>query len=43
VLIGPDADAWDVPRRLYAQLGFRPLCPTCVHTRAKSADGTALA
>lgn len=43
VLIGPDAGAWDVPRRLYAQLGFRPLCLTRVYTRAQSEVGSGLA
>jgi hypothetical protein len=33
VLIGPEAGAYAVPRRLYAELGFRRLCVTHVYTR----------
>jgi GNAT superfamily N-acetyltransferase len=34
VLIGPDGGAYDLPRRFYATLGFRPLCVTRIYTRS---------
>ena len=43
VLIGPDAGPHDVPRRLYAQLGFRPLCVTRSYTRRLPANDPILA
>jgi GNAT superfamily N-acetyltransferase len=36
VVIGPDAGPYDVPRRLYAALGFRPLCVTRSYTRSSN-------
>ena len=33
VVIGPDGGPYDVPRRLYAALGFEPLCVTRCYTR----------
>lgn len=33
VLIGPQAGGYDVPRRFYAALGFRPLCVTRAYLR----------